>query len=415
MRSVIVRSLLALAVSLALAHRGSAAPAPHRLVRLAPDAALAPELARYGLTLYALTDGTNVMKALHYAPQAKGSGRLPMIIYFPGSGEIGDPIRQFRIRTLFNRVIDPAFQRRHPCHLLALSPPETATTLMGGLPGRPTPMQRLIHELIRSLVRHTSLGIDRDRLYVTGYSYGGSGAYALAQHYPGEFAAVAPISGLPPLPEYLDRHHPGNWWHFYNEGDYAARDLLPEGLLRFRDRTNEAGGDFRIGSYPADGHDAWTRAWRDDALWEWMFSKSLKRGSLRAAAPSINLAGSICTASVPGANVGSGPERVVDGLDETGYRPALTFGRKDWWMIVFPHPVSGKVEIASGDLAGNDRLKGACVEVATDGRRWERVGTFSAATGLCQFTRQRRFSYLRIRPEGERLPPFLLRRLTIAK
>ena len=38
--------------------------------------------------------------------------------------------------------------------------------------------------------------VDLNRLYITGFSYGGLGAYALAQHFPGTFAAVVPIAAL---------------------------------------------------------------------------------------------------------------------------------------------------------------------------------------------------------------------------
>lgn len=410
---------IGLAVTLALALSPSSAETAEapaaKLLRMSPKPDLKAEMTRYGLKGYVYSNGTDTIKGLHYAPQVRGSNRLPMIIYFPGSGEIGDPIRQFRIRTLFDLVTSPEFQRRHPCHLLALSPPETAGTLLGGLPGQPTRLQQLTHDFVKALVRLRSLAIDGDRLYVTGYSYGGSGAYALATHYPGEFAAVLPIAGLPPGLEYLDKSHPGNWWHFYNEGDSVGQHVILKGLRCFSEATNAAGGDFRIGSYPEEAHDAWTKAWRDETVWDWMFSKSLKPRKPSTKAELLNLAGSICTASVPGADLSSGPERVTDGLDATGYRPSLDFTRKDWWMVRFPYPIAGKVELVSGDRQGKARLVRGIAEVSTDGTSWERAGSFSAQTGRCTFTRKARFSYLRVRPSADRIPPFLLRRLKVEK
>lgn len=37
--------------------------------------------------------------------------------------------------------------------------------------------------------------IDSDRVSLTGYSMGGTGAWAIALAYPGTFSAVAPLSG----------------------------------------------------------------------------------------------------------------------------------------------------------------------------------------------------------------------------
>lgn len=38
------------------------------------------------------------------------------------------------------------------------------------------------------------------------------------------------------------------------------------------------GGDFQVSYFPDNGHDAWTNAWKEDQIWDWMFSKSLEQG-----------------------------------------------------------------------------------------------------------------------------------------
>ncbi|MHC4275930.1 MAG: carboxylesterase family protein [Planctomycetota bacterium] len=49
----------------------------------------------------------------------------------------------------------------------------------------------------------TDYNIDTDRVYVTGFSSGGHGAWYLALRHPGLFAAINPIAGECPLPELL--------------------------------------------------------------------------------------------------------------------------------------------------------------------------------------------------------------------
>ena len=96
-------------------------------------------------------------------------------------------------------------------------------------------------------------------------------------------------------------------------------------------RSSPRGGDFRRSTFPDIGHDAWRKAWREDAVWEWMFSKTLdarKKSRLHGASkPSKDsdgvfyhlLAKAKCSSSVPGKDSGHGPDRVVDGFDATAY------------------------------------------------------------------------------------------------
>ena len=395
-------------------------PASGTLSAIRPDRYLAEALEPYGLKALRYSDGVNVFQALYYAPKGRGSRKLPLLVYLPGNGEKGDLINQFHQRAIFELVTGEEFQKRTPCHLLAISPPASLTTLSGGEPGKPNVYQRLMHDFVFEVVRRSFSRIDRTRIYLTGFSYGGAGVYALLQHYPGEFAAGLPIASLPPLEEYFDERHPWNCWHFYNEGDYARSGMPVAGLQSFRKRTNAAGGDFRIGSYPGGEHDAWTAAWKESEVWRWMFSKSLggknDRGrTARDAAVGCpcDLSAAKCTASVRGRDGTHGPERAADGLDETAYEPERAFTKKDWWMVEFPAPVVGKVELLTGDREGNGRLKRGYVEVSANGRTWTRVGAFSNRDGACRFVRKEKFTQLRIRSAEDGKAPFVLRRCRI--
>lgn len=379
-------------------------------------------MAKYSLKAYEDGDPAHAVGALLFTPKPRGAGPLPMVVYIPGSGEIGEVARQFRQRAIFERVTSAAFQKKHPCYLLAISPPKDAHTLMGGMPGRPSAMQRAIHGFIRELAgRQRRPKVDLRRIYLTGFSYGGNGAYALAQHYPEAYAAVVPIAALPPLPEYFSGEHPGSWWHFYNEGDYARHGLDASDLERYARMVNAAGGDFRVGAYPSAGHDAWTKAWREDVVWDWVFSKSLggaaRPGAGNAGRPgpaSVALAGVRCTASVPGADRACGPERVADGLDATGYLPARPFTRDDWWQAEFAGPVCGRFRLHSGDGRGGLMLKSGYVEISGDGRRWTAAGTFSAKTGTCDFELRKDTRFVRVRSRSPCPVAFRLRRLSAA-
>ena len=55
----------------------------------APEAAKA-EMARCSLRAYENCDPTNVVQALLFTPRPVGKNPLPMVVYIPGNGEIGD-------------------------------------------------------------------------------------------------------------------------------------------------------------------------------------------------------------------------------------------------------------------------------------------------------------------------------------
>lgn len=381
------------------------------------------EMAKYSLSAYENADPTNKVKALLFVPKPAGMNALPMVVYIPGNGELGDVARHFRQPVIFDRVTSAAFQEKYPCFLLALTPPESATTLLGGMPGRPTGMQNAIREFVLEIAgRQKKPKVDLDRLYLTGFSYGGCGSYALAQHYPGMFAAVVPIAALPPLPEYFAKEKPGSWWHFHNEGDYARNGIDTRQIEEFAKLVNDVGGDFRFGTFPAEGHDAWTTAWREDAVWDWMFTKSMKgpvrqktKAAKKSGPVSVSLDSAVCTASVVGVDSGHGPERVVDGLDATWYESEKPFGRGDWWQVDLGGPVRGKFVFLSGDAAGSRTIRDAYVECSSDGGRWTKIASFANKDGSCSFASRNAVRYLRVRSRSSKPQVICLRRLKVVR
>ena len=383
-----------------------------RLVEDVQSAELRQETARYRAKSFSYGEGEGAFRCLLFPPQGRSSSKkgVPMVVYIPGCGEKGDPIRQFRQRAVFKKLLDPDFQKRTPCYLLAISPPERVTTFHGGLPGLPNAVQRTAHDMVCAVAERVKApAVDRSRIYLTGFSYGGSAVYALALHYPGEYAAAVPVASLPPLPEYFCESCPGNFWHFHNEGDYERHGMEFKDVASFRDKVNGAGGDFRIGTYSAESHDAWTAAWREDEVWKWMFSKSLGSGRF----PGSALVGAKCSASVPGKDESCGPERAIDGLDGTFYEPKSGFASGDWWMVELANPVAGCVAMYSGDANGGSRLSNAVVEVSANGKSWKRAGAFLKKNGTCSFSTAGKFRFIRVRAQagsGE----FRLRRVAVS-
>ena len=284
------------------------------------------------------------LRFLLFKPNSDSGRRVPLLVYFPGSGEVGDDLmRQFRHTGIFSIVTSADFQSRHPCYLLAISLPTGTRTLVDGLPGKPSAMQELVMGAVRTVAAaSTGPAVDMNRLYVTGFSFGGECTYGLALSYPDVFAAAMPVASFPPPPQYISPHHPGAWWHIYNAGDYSVHGITPAMLTPFVKRVESLGGEFRTGTYPRDGHNAWSAAWQEQPAWNWLFSKTLDGSKVddetqaakvlsgpkpvgKSEADKLkrvvakDLKGAQCTASVPGKAADSMPNLAVDGLDGTAY------------------------------------------------------------------------------------------------
>lgn len=145
---------------------------------------------------YCCEDGA--VEFLMSAPGAGKRNAYPLLVYIPGSGERGSATNQFRQTALFDKVLSPTFQKKHPCFLMAISPPASAMTLLDGLPGRPSKIQNMIADAIERVVSTAvAPAVDRDRIYLAGFSYGGAGVYGLMTSLPEMFAAGVAVSTFP--------------------------------------------------------------------------------------------------------------------------------------------------------------------------------------------------------------------------
>jgi len=129
---------------------------------------------------------------------------------------------------------------------------------------------------------------DSRRTYLTGLSMGGYGTWAIAEKYPGRFAAIAPICGGVLMPDRARAQSPDDnapykkaateigsktpVWIFHGGSD----DTVPVTESR---RMNEAmkalGGEVHYTEYPGVGHNSWDKAYAESEFVTWLLSKSL--------------------------------------------------------------------------------------------------------------------------------------------
>jgi predicted peptidase len=129
-------------------------------------------------------------------------------------------------------------------------------------------------EILRYVTTH--LAVDPQRVYLTGLSMGGRGAWRLAAAYPGLFAAVVPICGqMPDMDNFLQQLpalQEKPIWVFHGGKD----DVAPVGDSdRIVAALRELGSDVRYTIYPDAGHDSWTQAYAEPETWAWLGEQRL--------------------------------------------------------------------------------------------------------------------------------------------
>ncbi|MCZ2154205.1 MAG: hypothetical protein LC114_09975 [Bryobacterales bacterium] len=166
-------------------------------------------------------------------------------------------------------------QRRHPSIILVPqaepAPGETwvrAWRTPAAGDSRPKEALMLVMELLGSLeIRYP---VDRRRLYLTGQSMGGFGAWLAYTRFPGTFAAIIPVCGGGDSAAV--RPNSTAVWAFHG----ALDTVVP--VTRAREMVEAiraAGSPIRYTEYPDLGHNIFAKVYGEEELVGWLFAQAL--------------------------------------------------------------------------------------------------------------------------------------------
>ncbi|MDR3711911.1 MAG: prolyl oligopeptidase family serine peptidase [Puia sp.] len=181
--------------------------------------------------------------------------KWPLILFLHGSGESGADLEKVKVHGP-PKLIEQG--KKLPFIVVSPQAPEAR------LGWQTEDLYFLLQECKRRY------RVDADRIYLTGLSMGGFGAWALAIKHPEEFAAVVPICGGGDTADIWKlRNMPV--WCFHGGKDSTvpiARDReMVEALRRYNPSV-------RFTVYPELGHNSWTVTYENDSLYQWMLTKT---------------------------------------------------------------------------------------------------------------------------------------------
>lgn len=184
--------------------------------------------------------------------------KYPLVITLHGIG--GREAKNWERNCCANSVLaKPAMREKYPCFVVA--PTCDKRSFWAG--------ERLadVFELVEHLQKE--LPVDSDRTYVTGQSMGGYGTFAAIVNRPKLFAAAAPVCGGN-NPANAAKIAPIPIWIFHGAKDGTVPVARSREMV---EAIRKAGGKPKYTEFPNVRHAAWTPAYANEELWQWMFNQ----------------------------------------------------------------------------------------------------------------------------------------------
>ncbi|MBL9079014.1 MAG: dienelactone hydrolase family protein [Planctomycetes bacterium] len=249
----------------------------------------------------------------------------PLVVFLHGAGERGDDGTR-HLRWLPLRLAEPVHREDHPCWVLALQCPADEQwsavpwtgTVSPAMPPQPT---RALRAVLLALDRVLAEpGVDRARVYLTGLSMGGFGAFELAMRAPERFAALLAVcGGGDPNEATRLLGLPTTVFHG------AADPVVPVQRSRAMVAALRAlGAPVHYHELDGVGHDAWTTAYGSGGALDWLFAQDQRqqRRGVAALPPLIPAADAVVLHDGE-FRLGKGARCIADGLAHAPARVLL--------------------------------------------------------------------------------------------
>ena len=186
----------------------------------------------------------------------KSKQRWPLMLFLHGAGDAGTNLDRVKI------LGPPKLVESMPDFPFILVSPQSPVRSWNV-----DALNALLDDIIRKY------RVDKDRVYLTGASMGGSATWEFAIAHPEKFAAIVPVSGSGD-PTRAKKLASLPIWVFHGAKDR----VVPVGhAQQMVDAVKSAGGHVKLTIYPEAGHDAWTQTYSDPEVYHWLLQQRRHR------------------------------------------------------------------------------------------------------------------------------------------
>ena len=190
-------------------------------------------------------------------PELKGSKLQPLLIFLHGKG--GD-VMSPDVPGQAADFAKAANYKKRPCFIIAPQCP--ANEFWSG--DNCANVIKIINTLVRNLP------VDKERIYITGYSMGGFGTFDIVAREHKFFAAAVPVSGggNPGTAASMKRVP---FWVFHGDADTVVNVEQSRTMV---EALKKAGGKPEYTEIPGGSHGIIGQVYQDEKLHAWMFAQT---------------------------------------------------------------------------------------------------------------------------------------------
>jgi predicted peptidase len=241
------------------------------------EAAAAPQTGQHAYTFEGkLANGRTVkLNYLLFLPQSYGQEpdkKWPLLVFLHGSREVGRDVNRVK------RAILPQIVEENPEFPFIVVSPQAPSQVNGWYPSLKA-IEAMLDEV------QAAHAVDPDRVYLTGLSMGGYGAWALAMDDPDRFAAIAPVvSGYYYNAKQLCDLKDKPIWVF---GAKRDRNVPVRESERVVKALKDCGGEPKFTVFENANHDqGWELAYTTTEIFEWLLEQRRGTIGVQASTPS---------------------------------------------------------------------------------------------------------------------------------
>ncbi len=199
-------------------------------------------------------------------------GKRPLLVFLHGAGETENDSTILKRKDVFYYANGKVAPEEFPFVVVSPSAPNHGWN--------PDEVNQFIDDFLED--KRFRYKIDESRVYLTGFSMGGSATFEVAAKRPERFAAIVPLAGGC-APEYAEKLQNVPTWAFHGAADSvvspdSSRQIIE--ALACRNRF-----DARLTMIEGAGHNICDAVYSRGELYRWMLSRSTPRSNREVNAP----------------------------------------------------------------------------------------------------------------------------------